>query len=50
MFMFVVVEVLPIARGKREFDPLIFVVGLLIWSIGALWCGYIIQRIKNRAG
>jgi hypothetical protein len=47
LFMFVILEIFPMIKN-REFDLLIFLTGLSIWSLGALWVGHIIQRIQDK--
>lgn len=47
LFMFVVVEIIPMIK-RQAFDPFMFFVGLALWSFGALWMGYIIQRVMRK--
>ena len=46
LLMFGIFEIVPMIKN-REFIPLNVLTGLLIWSAGALWIGYIIQRVKR---
>jgi hypothetical protein len=46
LFMFGMFELIPLVK-TREFIPSNILIGLLIWSAGALWIGYVIQRVKN---
>jgi hypothetical protein len=47
LFMFAVIEVLPMIKNQK-FDPFSCAIGILIWSLGALWIGYIVQRVKSK--
>ena len=49
LFMFVVLEIVPMVRA-RAFDPWSFAIGLVLWSLGALWCGHVVDRVKNQRG
>jgi hypothetical protein len=49
LLMFGLLEVIPMIR-KMEFNPLLLVYGLVIWSLGALWIGYVIHRVLQKRG
>ena len=42
--MFTLFEIFPMIKD-REFVLVNVLIGLLIWSLGALWIGYVIQRV-----
>ncbi|MEE9367704.1 MAG: hypothetical protein V3V05_02455 [Pontiella sp.] len=47
LVLFVVVELLPVFK-TREFNPFNLAVGLIIWSLGALWFGFVYCKIKGK--
>ena len=47
LILFVVMELVP-AFKAREFNPFNLAIGVLIWSLGALWFGFVFCKIKNK--